>query len=157
MTQGQKIANTPLGSFTALCNFIGYFARQLVQLDIGGDGISSPVTASNPLPVTVSGGSVGGQLVTLTWSRVTLNSGSEARIIAANTSRKYGSYLMNNSDVTQTPAVLWGAYRTTSEIAIDSQGWRLDPGNIFPFPTQQELRGIQSSGQPLILDIFEAT
>lgn len=57
----QKIANAPLGSFPVHSDSLDANGGrvQYVKLDMGAAGLSSPVTALNPLPVTVSGAASG--------------------------------------------------------------------------------------------------
>jgi len=55
----QKVSNNPIGSFPVYTDVIGDARAQVVKLDCGDVGLSSLVTASNPLPVTFSGGITG--------------------------------------------------------------------------------------------------
>lgn len=137
----QKVANNPLGSFPVLSDADSSGNKiQIVRLDVGSGTTLSPWT----------GGA--GTNVTFTHTRVSIASGASTLLLAANSSRKPGSYVVNNN-VTYT---FYGNYGTTA--AVMSEGWYvLSDGGIFLFNTTQALRAIQNSGGPLLLDVFEAT
>lgn len=152
---GQKIANNPLGSFTATDdkNAIGQ-SRQAVGIDIGivTDGVLTEdrVSSSNPLPVT---GSVLNpeSMVTYIPTRPQLLNNTAKEAIAANTNRKPGSYMQNN-----TAATIWGTYASATPIV--GEGFKIYPnGGTFFFNTKQAIQVIQNSGSSVNLDVFEAT
>lgn len=69
--------------------------------------------------------------------------------IAANTSRKTGSYLVNNTNAP--------FYLNFGAAAVFGQGAFLLPKQVFLFNTTQEIRVIQQSGGSLFIDGVEAT
>jgi hypothetical protein len=89
------------------------------------------------------------QMVTITPSRPSFISGVSSAVIAANTSRKAGSYLVNNTTTT--------FYLNYGIAAVSGQGVPLLPGAVLKFDTTQAINAIQSSGGALNLDVFEAT
>ncbi len=88
-------------------------------------------------------------LVTFSPTRPSIPNNASTQVVAANASRKPGSYLVNNT--TQTFWLQYGA------AAVLNQGVFLDPGQVFKFDTTQEIQAIQNSGGALNLDCFEAT
>lgn len=89
---------------------------QQVQLDIGTGDTASPVTSSNPLPVTISGSSSGVSSVTETTYSVTTSSSTA---LASNANR-LGGYLLNLSD--ETIWVSFGGTASNTKIPIFQYG-----------------------------------
>lgn len=151
---GQKIANNPLGSFTATDDKTAdYRSRQAVGIDFGsvsGDELTERrVSASDPLPVTPVGTAL--QMKSYTPSRTSIASGASTEAIAENTSRKPGSYMQNN-----TTSDMYGNYG--SNAAVASEGFKINRnGGVFFFDTTQAINLTQSSGSALYIDIFEVT
>ncbi len=88
-------------------------------------------------------------MVTFAASRPSIPDSTSSQVIAANSTRKPGSYVMNN-----TSQIFYLAYGAA---AVLSQGVPVFPNRVFLFNTTQEIRAIQDSGGSLSLDVFEAT
>lgn len=89
------------------------------------------------------------QHVTYTHTRVSIPDNTSTELVAANTSRKVGAYVINNSAVT-----CWLEYAAA---AVLSQCAPLYPGGRFDINTQQQIRAIQNSGGAIYLDLFETS
>ena len=50
----QKVSNPPLGSYPVYADNVSGKQAQIIKLDKGTEGLSSPITDANPLPVTVT-------------------------------------------------------------------------------------------------------
>lgn len=96
-----KVFNGPLNQYQVLGDNVtvvgqGIFQKQYVQLDIGTTGNSSPVTSSNPLPVSTSAGTFS----TTTNASITVTtSATKQTILAANASRKFASVSLQGTNI----------------------------------------------------------
>lgn len=150
MADNPTVSNTPLSNnpdiHVRCTSLTGTNANQVVQhmrLDVGTGSAESQVTAANPLPVTAYA-----PMVTFTHTRPAVANNTSTVLIAANSSRKPGSYMVNNTSTT--------FYLDYGVPAVLNQGAMFNPGDTFLFNTTQEIRGIQNSGGSLNPDIFEA-
>ncbi len=92
----------------------------------------------------------GTPLVTLTHTRPSVDTATSTSVLAANSSRKIGGWIQNNSG-----SDFW---LEIGAAAVASQGIRVyGNGGVFNINTTQEIRAIQSSGGTLYLDVYEAT
>jgi len=117
---------------------------QHVRLDFGTGTGEQTVDSSHPLPVTAYA-----PMVTFVHTRPAVANNASTIFIAANASRKPGSYMVNNTSTT--------FYLEYGAVAVLNQGAVFNPGDTFIFNTTQEIRGIQNSGGSVNPDIFEAT
>lgn len=134
MATARKVDNNLLGSYQ-------------VKTSPSSDGDIQHVIINDSLGNAVD--SFGAALVTLTHTRpsVTTASGS---ILAANSSRKVGGWIQNNSD-TDVWLEIGGA-------AVASQGISLlGGGGTFLVNTAQEIRAIHAGTGTKNLDVYEAT
>lgn len=130
----QKVYNHLLGEYRVKATDNADGKIQHVALDDGSGSIIVPA----------------GAMVTLTHTRPSCATATSTSILAANSSRKPGGWVQNNSG-----SDFW---LEIGAAAVASQGIRLyGNGGLFYINTTQELRAIQSSGGPLSLDVYEAT
>lgn len=117
----QKVSNNPLGSFLVAADRISNVDYQIVKLDIGAEGASSPITAANPLPIT---GSISSSLASATSATETLAAPTavSSSVLASNSSRK-GGWLKNVGDI-----AVWVSLSAT---AATSKPSKLDPGEVL--------------------------
>lgn len=52
------VLNPGAGGDTAAADDVGGIKYQIVKIDVGGDGVSAPLSTSNPIPVSDAGGSI---------------------------------------------------------------------------------------------------
>jgi hypothetical protein len=88
-------------------------------------------------------------LVTFTLTRPTITNNHSDVALAANASRRTGSYIVNHTAYT-----LYGNYGAA---AVLSQGFKILPGQSFLINSAQQVQLIQASGTSINVDIFEAT
>lgn len=117
----QKVANSPLGSFGVASDRIdGSGDFQRIKLDVGNEDETSPVTRSNPLPVTI----LPSNATSVAVAQVTVGVTTGSTIISSNTLALKSSYFVNVSDTTI--YVSWNSPATTSDIPVL-------PGGTFQF------------------------
>lgn len=144
----QKVANSPLGSFLVHDDTITASGAkaQLIKIDKGAAGLSSPVTDANPLPVsaTIAAGGVVSTKTALTPSAPTAATiaATSTVAVAANANRK-GLILINTSN--NTMSLSFGAVP-----AVLNSGVTLYPGGTYSMGEYDynlgEVRAIASAG-----------
>lgn len=143
---GTEIDNGELPNYTIARKTIGGLQYQGVILADGGGGEWS---AANPIPVTGMV-SVSDPMVTFVPTRPSFTSGASAIVLAANTSRKAGSMIANNTNFTF-------YLQFGGAAAVNGQGQPLFPGQVWKFNSTQEIRAIFVSSGSTNLDVLEAT
>lgn len=130
----RKVSNWIVGDYKVKVDSSANGDVQHVVLEDGSGNIIAP----------------SGSLVTLTHTRPSCTTATSTVLLAANTSRKVGGWIQNN-----TSTDFW---LEIGAAAVASQGIYLQAsGGIFLINTAQEIRGIQSSGGPLAPDVYEAS
>ena len=151
----QKVVNNPLGAYlVATDRASDYTQRQAVGLDFGvvtgGIWTARRVSAADPLPVTPSSSSGGESLGTaVTYSQVSCNNASSTQILAANTSRKKGSFLYND-----TSSIFW---IKEGAVAVRGEGGPIFPGNTYQIISTLAVNGILASGGPSIINAVDVS
>ena len=136
------VANSYITSLPSIPVGAKLISNRRYQYMIPTDSDGVPYSTSNPLPS-------GPPMVTFVVTRPSIPDNASTQVIAANASRRPGSYLVNNTDGT--------FFINYDAAAVLNQGAYIAPGAIFLFNSTQEIRAIQNSGGALNLDVFEAT
>lgn len=123
-----NVAVTPGSGATIATDDVGGVQYQRVKLDIGGDGVSSPVTSGNGLPVSIDTAAASGGPANVSGSATSVT------LIASNANRK-GFSIYNDSSADL--YVKFGATASATSFHL-----KMNPGGYYESPAGFNYTGV---------------